>query len=468
MSAPLALLTLLLSAAPDGEARATLALAEVLESIEDHHALLRAARLDATAAEAEALAASGAFDPLIKAKGHSALFGEYTWGRLETAVEQPTPFWGANLFAGWRVGAGYVPPYYGNYDTNALGELRAGVEVPLWRDREIDKGRGELAKARLSEEAAALGVLQQALDLQRAAAHQYWNWVVAGERLRVAESLLRLAKERDRALTRRVKAGDLAAFEAQDNERAMLQREGQKIAAAQLLQQAAVALSIFLRDEEGRPRVPSPSLLPASLPSISAPEQASELELDEALARRPDVARLELTRQARALDLRLAENAALPLIDVSAAAAKDLGPGPEDRARPELQLGLLLEVPTLNRAAKGRARAAEAAMSKASALADFQRDRAAVELRDAHVALENAWQRARLAAEELRLARALEQAEVKRFTLGDSNLLFVNLREQAAAEAAVRMADAVGEYEKARASLRVAAGLPLRSSSEAK
>jgi hypothetical protein len=55
----------------------------------------------------------------------------------------------------------------------------------------------------------------------------------------------------------------------------------------------------------------------------------------------------------------------------------------------------------------------------------------------------------------------MEQAERTRLELGESTLLFVNLREQTAAEAAVREVDALGDYHKAVASLRAAAVLPV-------
>jgi outer membrane protein, heavy metal efflux system len=53
-------------------------------------------------------------------------------------------------------------------------------------------------------------------------------------------------------------------------------------------------------------------------------------------------------------------------------------------------------------------------------------------------------------------AREVEKGERERFELGDSNLIFVNLREQTAAEAAIREIDALSDYEKAKAAYRAA------------
>ncbi|MBM4000876.1 MAG: hypothetical protein FJ297_15280 [Planctomycetes bacterium] len=55
------------------------------------------------------------------------------------------------------------------------------------------------------------------------------------------------------------------------------------------------------------------------------------------------------------------------------------------------------------------------------------------------------------ARENLRLARALEEAERKRFDAGDSDLLRVALQESAAIEAALLEIESVSDYFRAKA-----------------
>jgi hypothetical protein len=52
-------------------------------------------------------------------------------------------------------------------------------------------------------------------------------------------------------------------------------------------------------------------------------------------------------------------------------------------------------------------------------------------------------------AQEVKAADDLAKGEAKRFELGDSNLIFVNLREQNAADAKVREIEALQDYQKA-------------------
>ncbi len=109
-------------------------------------------------------------------------------------------------------------------------------------------------------------------------------------------------------------------------------------------------------------------------------------------------------------------------------------------------------------AARGKLGRAEAERARIDAELRWMTDVVAVELHDAHSALVSAHARVGLAREQLQVAHALEQAERRRFELGDSTLSFVNLREQAAADAATQELEALTDYHRAFVDLRVAAG----------
>ncbi|MFY0533771.1 TolC family protein [Nannocystis pusilla] len=82
----------------------------------------------------------------------------------------------------------------------------------------------------------------------------------------------------------------------------------------------------------------------------------------------------------------------------------------------------------------------------------------AMEVRDGHQALVAAYRRARLANQEVELSRQLAAAEYRKFQLGAGDLLLVNLREVASADAATNEIDAVSDYFVAKARLEVALG----------
>ncbi len=438
-----------------------LSLAEVLAATRDSFPALVAARADVDAANGEALSADGAFDPVWRTRAWITPTGGYPQTRVDSLIEVPTPLWGASFFGGYRLGTGKIQSYYGERETWSAGELRAGAVVPLVRNGPIDRRRATQARAALGTSLAGLSVTQQRLELTRLATFRYWEWVAAGQRREVARSLLQLAKDRDGQLSARATAGDVAQFDRQDNVRALVQREGLVVQAQRGVEQAAFELSLYLRDARGEPSIPSDERLPG-LPEPST-ALGGEADLEASLGRRPDVLRLLDQQKQAGVELRLQQNLLLPALDVGFAVSKDIGvPGrPElDGLGPaELEINAVLEVPLLYRAPLGRLQSARAALAKLEAQLRLARDRVAVELEDTRSALGAAQQRLTLARREVDVALSLEQGERTRFGLGDSSLLFVNLREQATAEARIREVDALLDGHRAIAALRAALAL---------
>jgi cobalt-zinc-cadmium efflux system outer membrane protein len=442
-----------------------LSLGEVLASAEQSFPSMVAARADVEGADGERLGADGAFDPTWRTRGWGVPVSGYPQVRLDSVIEVPTPLWGASFFGGYRLGAGNIVDYYGERVTWTGGELRAGAVVPVVRNGPIDRRRVTLARAELGQRLAGLGVEQQRLELMRVATNRYWEWVAAGRRRELARELLQLAKDRDVQLTGRAKVGDVPEFEAQDNRRALVQREALLVQAQRGVEQAALELSLFVR-VEGRSLLPTDEQLPTQLPE---PEGAVESGgVEEALAQRPDVARLVTQRQQLQQELRFARNQLLPALDLGVTVSQDVGASPgakyDSLGKTELELSAVLEVPLLLRAPRGRLQVAQAAVAKLDAQLGLARERVALEVRDAESALAAARGRISLARNEIALAITLERGERARFELGDSTLLFVNLREQATAEAKAREIDSLLDAQRAKAALRAALGVPLTAS----
>lgn len=429
---------------------APLTLEEVLDSVRAQHPQMEAARQGVATAEAELLSAEGGFDTLLKARGVYIPFGFYPYERLDATLEQPTPLGGTRLFAGYRLGQGKIPPYYGEYETLSGGELRAGLEIPLWRNLTIDKRRADLAKARLRRDIAGFSLAGEQLELQREAAYHYWDWVAAGRQLAIANAQYALAVTRHEQLARRVAQGDIPQIEHTENERALLEREAEQVAARRKLEQTALKLSLYLRDADGTPLRVSTSRLPDGLP-LPDGTYAAELDawLEKALRQRPELRELELQREVVQLDTALARNQTAPAVDLGITVARDIGSGPESLRPTELQASLMLDIPLQARGARGQLRAAEAKRAAVDAKARLTRDKVATEVRDTLSALRAAHERVGLARSAADVARRLAQAELARFEHGATSLLFVNLREQTAADAELKEVKALVDYHRA-------------------
>jgi cobalt-zinc-cadmium efflux system outer membrane protein len=326
--------------------------------------------------------------------------------------------------------------------------------VPLLRNGPIDRRRASLRRAEASVQVADSSLGEARLAALRTGGSRYIDWVGAGLRRQVAQSLFDLAKVRDEGLQVRVQRGDIPAIERIDNQRALWQRQGLQVAAQRSVEQAALELSLFLRDEQGSPVLVRDSRLPPQLPR---PERTNfgdpaQVQADQKIAQeqRPELRKLAQQRRQLEIERDLAKNQLWPSADLSASVSQDFGPPGYPRDKTVLDLSLSLDIPTLNRAARGRLAQAEAALQRFVAQQRLIVDRINLEVADVHSQLAQAIRRVELAERELDLAQQVERAERAKFELGDSTLLNVNLREQATFDAALRRIDALVELHRAK------------------
>jgi outer membrane protein TolC len=450
-----------------------LELPQVLAAADRAFPTVAAAIADVVAADAEALAAQGGFDPVLRGRAFLTPpgLGAYPQIRSDLTLDIPIPATGVNAFAGYRFGAplgndkngnpNQVQSYYQERLTFLLGEVRAGVSVPLLRNLWIDRRRATVQRTELGQEAAKQAETLQRIEIARLAAFRYWDWVAAGMRREVARDLLRIARDRDRQLATRVKTGDVPLFDQQDNLRAVAQRESLVVQAQRQVEQTRFELSLYWRSDDGQPQQPTDEQMPRGIPTPD-PSFGDGATIDDALARRPDLRRLVIQQRQQEIELSLQKNQLFPLIDLGAIVTQDFGPvGTADPklATTEVEFGAIIDVPLLYRLPRGRIQAAEAQLSRLEAQLQLLRDRVGVDVKDALSALAAARERVKFTRQEVDVAQKLEAGERQKFELGDSNLLFVNIRETQTAEARLREIDALTDYHRAVASFRAAMAL---------
>ncbi len=439
-------------------AQTPLEVPEVLASVARSFPLIEAARREQDVAAGAALEARGAFDIKVKA-GAETLQSYYDNDRLKTTIEQPLAPLGMTLFGGYRVGRGD----FAQYDTKALtlddGEVRAGFNLPLLRDRGVDARRAGLRVTDIGINVAAQTVAKARLSYFKDALKQYWDWVAAGRQLDVARSLLELAERRDVDLASAVGLGQLAPVERTDNLRVILQRRSALVVGQRGLEATAINLSLYYRGPDGAPQRPSPDRVPLRLPEPVPLQPGDEARaIDEALLRRPEVLSLRFKRNQQEVETGLAGNGLLPTLNLFADLSRDYGEGPITRRGNELAAGLFFELPLQRRKASGKLTQAQAKLSMIDAELRFVQDRVRADVQDAASALRAAFQSVDLVRQELAVARELESLERDRFDLGDSTQFLVNLRELNTADAAFREIKALADYQKALVEFEAACG----------
>ena len=405
-------------------------------------------------------AAEGGFDTLLKSQNRWSITGLYENQNNDVSLEQPTQLWGTTFFGGWRRGVGDYPVYEGKSQTTQSGEARIGVNVPLWRNRDIDRRRASLQQAQWGQLIAGHDYEQALIEATRMASYRYWEWVLAGQRLMIAKNLLKIAEQRDKGIRERVSAGDIPEFEALDNQRAIIERQERVVAAQRLLEQSAIQLSLYWRDAAGQPQLPSDGQLPEQ---FHEPDSIQTIRVDEALQtslkQRPESKRLELQAKQSQTEWDLQQNQRAPAVDLTVSAANDIGNSKEKLNRNELYVGLNIDIPLQQRTATGRAQVAAANVRRLTLDRQLQDERIAAEVKDVFSALSALRKRLSLSAEQLNAAEQLAEGEKTRFDLGESTLLFVNLREIAKGDAALQFAEATASLFRSYADYQAILGI---------
>ncbi len=431
-------------------ATSVLHLGDVIAATLERHPALNAEKQERVSADADVLSAEGAFDPSVKGEALSYVTGGYSGNYGSTYVEQPLKFYGSKVVGGYRIGDGTFPTYDNWYETNSDGELGLGVEVPLLRDGPIDRRRANIGKAESGQQIADSMVEQRKIELARAAALTYWDWTAARNKVKVYRQLLKVAEERDRQISERVSRGDLPDFDRVDNQRAVLQRRAQLLSAERSVKTAEFSLALFYRDHAAQPqsverfdsldRIPLPLFVPVHTHGDPVAEAAEA---------RPEFKNIKAQSEQNKIELELARNQVLPRLDLRVFSYNDYGTGDPQREEPEVKAGLRIEIPLATRTQKGRIDYYESRQKKLQFTETFLRERIRADVQDALNALDIARSRVEVTTAEVKASEELARGELKRFDLGDSNLIFVNLREQNAADAEVREIEALQDYQKA-------------------
>ncbi|MCX7397240.1 MAG: TolC family protein [Planctomycetales bacterium] len=434
---------------------------EVLASVYSSYPLLQAALYNRNIALGQQIGASGAFDTKLKGASENGPQGFYENYRQSLGIVQPT-YWGGEVFAGYRIGRGDFQPWYLERQTNGAGEFKAGVQVPLARNRTIDARRAELWKSGYERSMAEPDIQAQLIGYVQDASYGYWDWVAAGEYHQIATRVLVLAEERTNRIESQVNAGLVDPPELTDNLRLVAIRKAKAADTRRKMEQTAAKLSVYLRDGSGEPIVPTEK----QLPGFPDPSPVDELQLDQdiqtALSNRPELRMLDLLRQQTQIDYNEATNQLQPELNAVVWGSQDIGEptsSKRDKSPYESEASVYLDVPMQRRKARGKMTELQGKLAQLSAKRRITGDKIGVDVQMAHAALRSAWDQVVSSQESLKHAEDLAARERTNQEKGASDLLKVTLREQYAVESAEKYVDALKLYFESRADYRAAMAL---------
>jgi outer membrane protein TolC len=409
-------------------------------------------------AEARLLTTEGAFDTLFNANLDTRPTGFYSGSDAGVRVMQPLATNGGNVYAGYDVSRGSFPSYQADNFTARYGRFTAGTLFSLLRDRDIDDRRFNRAMASGDVVLADNDRLMVAIGVQARAIAAWNNWVIAGQRVAVYKGLLQLALDRQAGFKRQVAEGLRPAILLTENEQNILRRQTLVVQSEQALEQAAIALSLFWRDADGNPQVPTPDRLP---PRLGAPLPIAD-DLLGTLENRPDLRVVDVRMAQARQRLQLDRNNFLPKLDLKAEVNQyvgDAGVGGRAYTGTESKIGVTLSVPLQQRMARGRLGQTQAELEGFQQRRRFLEDQIRIEIGGLSIAARQSRRLLGIAIDEQDRALTMAAAERRRFQEGASDFFLVNIREEAAADAQVRRLDAAFRQIVAHADLAAATAI---------
>lgn len=438
-----------------------LSLEDVLVRVQRNHPKLKGAELERRMASAKRLEKQGAFDPAIIFEDDTQRYNSYPergkakFESLNNLSVGVLTRYGAKISLNSNFNYGDVKsPASG---TGGSGTHFLGLNLPLLRGARINDKSAAERKALIGEPLANAEFSQARLALLLRASHSYWEWVAAKQRTDVNRSLTQLAEVRARQVQERADAGDLPLMDAVEAKQEVQRRQELLFKTQREFQKATFSIANYLWDDTGNDvKRPMPEQAPETLPE---PKAVTHEEVQTArliaVQSRPELSQIALLRNMTDVDLELARNQFLPIVDLYTGPGVDTGAG---SIGPVFKAGVSVVVPLRNRTARGQVEQSKLKLEKLDLDQKAVLQQILLEVDDTASELNMAHQRYEAAKQAYQLARQLEEGERTRFELGDSTLFLVNQRERATAEALIRLIELKTEYQQAQVRLMAVTG----------
>jgi outer membrane protein TolC len=362
------------------------------------------------------------------------------------------------------------------YGTSAGIDLRQ----PLLQNLSVDPARRAIRIARLDKERSTASLKRTVADTVASVERAYWNLVAARRDVQVRTSSVSLAGEQREDTKSKIEVGTLPETDIAQPVAELERRKGDLYASQEQMRRAELNLKLLLLKDSGDP------LWNQTLEPVDPPETAViDVDLADAIRRaesnRPELAEAMTVLAERDVDVTFAKDRLKPQLDLVAGytrrgLAGGLNPNapaigftgqpvvvPEalegglgrsfgtigEGRFPDASIGLSLSVPVFNRGARGDVAIAKAQRSQADTLVTQQKQRVAVEVRNAVLTLETAAQRIDAAKAGRAAAETQFRAEKERYGVGLSTNFFVLTRQNDLAQAVLTETAALTDYRKA-------------------
>lgn len=430
-----------------------LSLSDYLRQVEQSLPSLKSAKFEPELAEAEIRNALGRFDPLLNATySYKDYQGSDKINLLRGSIDQPL-----DMLFGPTISASFLRGLGTNIDpqnaTTLPGETSIGVSLPLFQGIFTDPRRNSLRKAMVLPKVASAQYQIERNNSLRSAAGKYFDWVEKFAIAEVTDTILRLAERRMEMVVKRIRAGESTPIDSVEIIQEVLKRRSDNINAYRGSEQAAVDASVFLWNGDGTPVLTSYS--PQRTEEFDESFQLPTDPFAAASRERPELQRIEGFQAISRLDSTLAREFLRPFVQADAALYSSNLTAMNSL---NYKVGVKISQPLLFRSASAQSEIANVSVQRADLTLLMVQRQIAADVSNATIALNRSKQRLALLEQEAAAARIMVNYEQQRFSLGETNLLSVNLRERFYFDSLLRLIGAKIDVQRAIYTVKWAIG----------
>ena len=407
---------------------------EYLGYVKKYHPLIRQANLEVTAAEAELMAARGAFDPKIEVDFEKKEFkGTEYYSLLNSSFKIPT-WYGIEIKAAFDNSEGmYVNPQ--NTTPNS-GLTSLGITVPLAQGLFIDRRMADLRTARIQLQLSDSQRRLRATSALSEACISYFDWKRAHDEVTLYKTYLEFAETRNIGIKKLIQAGDKPAIDSIEagitvgNRRLNLREAELKLAKARMelsnyiwIDGTPVELAEDIIPEQRIEKTVAERLNVNTEPDMSFPIE----EHPKIVALRSKIDMLEIERRYKA-------NLLLPNLDVSYNYLSE--PSYFDNYRfDDYKIGLNFSLPLFLRKERAGLRLAKLKIQDGQLDLDLERVALKNKIAAQKAEIQSVLDQQKIIESLVTDTNALLEAEERLFNFGESSLFLINSRENSVVSA---------------------------------
>lgn len=406
---------------------------EVVSIVRKYHPVVKQANVRVQRMGAEVTMTRGGFDPVIAAQTKQKTFtGQQYYSYLNPELKIPT-WYGIDIKAG-------VEEVYGSRVSpeSTLGKSSyAGVNMSVLNGLLFDERRATLRKAIAYRDMSEVEQKMIENNILLETVTKYWEWVNAYNLYKLYARVVQVNKDRLKLIKLEYEQGNRAAI---DTVEAITQLQSYQLSENEAwvkFQNSGVELSTYLWKENDEPLIWAEHIHPDStgLDSRAQPEDMPSLESLVSLAsvNHPKLNVFEYKFEALKIEKRLKQQEFLPQLNLKANLLNKGYGVPSNLSSTFLEnnyaAGIEFKMPLLFRKAYGGYKAATLKIQETRLEQNYAQREIENKVRMYYTEVFNLYKQIDLYEDAFRNFSKMYNAEITRYSIGESNLFLINSRE---------------------------------------